>query len=387
MVMAITGRFAGLSPALHDEASKRTGRKDFGNPADYWPGLDTLLRAIDDDAVGFDDTGAARVSEMIVGTLVARLYAEAGWQARPDCLANPIQRPLIITGIPRTGTTALHRLLNLDPGFQALPRWLSLYPMPRPPRESWDSIHEYRDDSGVASDLAAIHHMAAGEVDECIHLLKQDFCSNFWGASLPVPSYDRWWVKQDETASYVRSYRLLQLIGADDPATPWLLKNPGHLGHLEVLLSTMPDAVVVQTHRDPIQAIASLASLMAKLLRRNTGGAVDPMAIGRRELLVWRDAARDAMAVRDRLIQAGGTTRFVDVRHAEFHADPLGVVRTIYAAIDRELTRPVEAAMRARVKHDPERRQGAHSYAAATFGLDRDEVDAAFEWYRASYDL
>jgi hypothetical protein len=317
--------------------------------------------------------------------LVARLYAEAGWRARPDCLNHPIRRPLVITGIPRTGTTALHRLLILDPAFQGLPRWLSLTPMPRPPREAWSAIPEYRDDIGVAPELAAIHHMAADEVDECIHLLKQNFCNNFWGASLPIPSYDRWWTAQDEAPSYRRAYRLLQLIAANDPETPWLLKNPGHLGALGDLTATMPDAIIVQTHRDPLAAIASLASLMTKLHRRNAGGPVDPVAIGRRELGLWCDAAASAMAQRDRLAVAGTAIRFIDVRHADFHTDPIGVVRCIYASIDREITPTVEAAMLARIHDDPERREGVHRYDPADFGLYRDEVDAMFQTYRARY--
>jgi hypothetical protein len=381
----VSGGFANRTDALHAEARRLTGKEDFGRSEDYLPGLAALLSAIDEDGVIFDENGANRVSEMIVGTLVARLYAEAGWRARPDCLNHPIRRPLVITGIPRTGTTALHRLLILDPAFQGLPRWLSLTPMPRPPREAWSAIPEYRDDIGVAPELAAIHHMAADEVDECIHLLKQNFCNNFWGASLPIPSYDRWWTAQDEAPSYRRAYRLLQLIAANDPETPWLLKNPGHLGALGDLTATMPDAIIVQTHRDPLAAIASLASLMTKLHRRNAGGPVDPVAIGRRELGLWCDAAASAMAQRDRLAVAGTAIRFIDVRHADFHTDPIGVVRCIYASIDREITPTVEAAMLARINDDPERREGVHRYDPADFGLYRDEVDAMFQTYRARY--
>jgi hypothetical protein len=377
--------FANRIDALHAEARRLTGKEDFGRSEDYRPGLEALLRAIDEDGVSFDENGANRVSEMIVGTLVARLHAEAGWRARPDCLDHPIRRPLVITGIPRTGTTALHRLLILDPAFQGLPRWLSLTPMPRPPREAWSAIPEYRDDIGVAPELAAIHNMAADEVDECIHLLKQNFCNNFWGASLPIPSYDRWWTAQDEGPSYRRAYRLLQLIAADDPETPWLLKNPGHLGALGELTATMPDAIIVQTHRDPLVAIASLASLMTKLHRRNAGGTVDPVAIGRRELGLWCDAADRAIAQRDRLAAAGTAIRFIDVRHADFHADPIGVIRSIYAGINREITPAAEAAMLARIDDDPERREGVHRYDPKDFGLDRDEIDAMFQTYRARY--
>lgn len=386
--------FTGLAEALHAEARTRAGLEDFGPASGYMPGLQRLLDAIDADAVPFGEHGAARTFDMIAATLVSRLYAEAGWRARPDCLDRAIRRPLVITGIPRTGTTALHRLLMLDPAFQGLPRWLSLYPMPRPPQGTWADHAEFRAvaeslraERGIVPGIGAIHPMAAAEVDECIHLLKQDFSGNFWGASLPVPSYDRWWLDQDEAPSYARAARLLRLIAADTPDMPWLLKNPGHVAQLDALLGTMPDAVVIWTHRDPFQAIGSLASLMAGLQRRQLGEAVDPVAIGRRELGVWSRAVARAMASRDRLERAGAPARFIDVRHADFHIDPIAVVRRIYAALDRAPTAATEAAMRARIAADPERGGGAHRYDPAAFGLDRDEVDAAFADYRRRFGV
>lgn len=394
MVTSPATGFAGLADALHAEARTRARLEDFGPAGDYRPSLQRLLDAIDADAVPFGRDGAARTFDMIAATLVSRLYAEAGWQARPDCLDYTIRQPLVITGIPRTGTTALHRLLMLDPAFQGLPRWLSLYPMPRPPHDAWADHSEFRAvvgglhaEHGIVPGIGAIHPMAAAEVDECIHLLKQDFCSNFWGASLPVPSYDRWWRDRDEAPSYARAARLLRLIAADTPDIPWLLKNPGHVANLDALHGTMPDAVILWTHRDPFQAVGSLASLMAGLQRRQLADAVDRVAIGRRELDVWSRAVSRAMAVRDRLERAGAAVRFIDVRHADFHADPIGVVRRIYAFLDRAPTSATEAAMRARIAADLERGDGAHRYDQADFGLDRDEVDAAFATYRDRFGV
>ena len=385
--------FTILADALQDEARSRTGFWDFGDPAGYRPGLDRLLAAIDEDGVVFDTEGEARVREMIVATLVARLYAEEGWRRRPECLDRPLRRPLVVTGMPRTGTTALHRLLMVDPAFQGLPRWLGYYPMPRPPTGRWPDFPEYRAlAAGLgakldrAPELLTMHPMAAEAVDECIHLLKQDFRNNFWGSSLPVPSYDRWWWRADEAPSYVRACRLLQLIGADDHRR-WLLKNPGHIWSLDALIATMPDAVVVQTHRAPIAVLSSLASLLAALHRQNAGSAADGHAIARRELAVWSEATARAMAVRDRLAAQGAACRFVDVRQAEMHADPIGTVRIIYAALDVELAPDVEAAMRARVANDPERRHGAHRHAPADVGLDGEEVDARFADYKRRFGV
>jgi len=382
--------FVALLEPLHAEAQRRTGFDDFGDPG-YREGLGRLLAAVDDDGVDFADGGAGRVAELITATLVARLYAEEGWKRRPDCLDRPLCRPLVITGFPRSGTTALHRLLALDPAMQAVPRWLALTPMPRPPRSSWPEFAEFRAASGrlraedaITPEVAAIHAMAAAEVDECIHLLKQDFSSNFWGSSLPIPSYDAWWRKQDEAPSYVRAADMLRLIGADTPTTPWLLKNPGHIGSLDALLAVMPDAVVVQTHRDPYAALGSLASLLTVLARRNAGGAADPVVRGKRELEVWSAALKRGMAVRDRLAEQGGTAVFIDVRQPDLHADPLRTVRSIYRAAGRELDAGVEHEMSATVAAD--RAGGAgHQYDPADFGLQRDETDAAFAAYKARY--
>src|SRR5262249_9697530 len=135
----------------------------------------------------------------------------------------------------------------------------------------------------IVPSLQATHDMVADLVDECIHLLKPGFCNNFWGSSLPVPSYDRWWLDQSELPDYGRLVRLLQLIGADEPEKSWLLKNPGHVSQLDALLTVMPDACIIQTHRDPLAAVASLCSLIVQLSHVNAGLDMPPHQRGARE--------------------------------------------------------------------------------------------------------
>ena len=130
-------RFTDLEDEVHETASRHTGLRDFGAP-DYRPGLRVLLEALDTDP-RLTPTGWKFAYGTVLGTLMARLYTQRGWSERPDALATEIRRPLVITGIPRTGTTALHKLLSVDPQFQGLEHWLTETPMVRPPRASWAS--------------------------------------------------------------------------------------------------------------------------------------------------------------------------------------------------------------------------------------------------------
>jgi len=381
--MTIPPRFTGAEDALHQAATDATGLSDFGRGVEYLPGLAQLLRALDDDGPRFVEGGREGVWSAILGTLVSRLFAEKGLAERPDSLQRPILRPLVITGVPRTGTTALHKLLSMDEQFQGLERWLTVFPAPRPPRATWENNplfqavrHGLEEFFAREPKLRAAHNIVAEDVDECLEILKQDFCSNMWGSAWRVPAYDRWWSGQTEQASYARLARELQLIGADD-RRPWLLKNPGHIMQLDALLETFPDACVVQTHRDPVKALPSLCSTLLMARGMSEGPAVDPHEIGRRELDNWARATDAAMAARDRL----PPRQFIDVRHQDFHADPMGVVRRIYTHFDIALSAQAESRMNERIRNDPEGRHGEHNYTAQQFGLDPDTIRARFAGY------
>src|SRR4029077_18534680 len=156
---------------------------DFGTPV-YRTGLRLLLRAFDQDAM-FTEAGANFAYGTVLGTLVARLYVQRGFAGSPPAHAPPIRAPLVINGIPRPGTTAFHKLLSMDPQFQGLEHWLTDYPMIRPPHEHWEEHPSYR--ASVANleayftlmpEMRKAHDMVAGEVDECLEILRQSFVSN-----------------------------------------------------------------------------------------------------------------------------------------------------------------------------------------------------------------
>ena len=385
--MLVTSTFSDAEQHLHDVARQMTGLQDFGS-ADYRSGLKKLLESLDRDLKP-TRKGREFAAGTIVGTLAARLHAHDGWQRQPQSLQRRIVKPLIITGIPRTGTTALHKLLSMDPQFQGLEHWLADSPMPRPPRETWPTNPRYRAVVAnleafylAAPEMRAAHEMTAHEVDECLEILKHSFVSNRFASGWHVPTYDAWFQQQDERPGYRYFADVLRLIGAHDDRT-WLLKNPGHSAQLDVLLDTFPDARIVQTHRDPGKALPSLCSVLKMSRSVLEGAAVDALAIGPRECRYWHEAAMRTIAVRQRAPQE----QFFDVDHRRFHAEPMRVVAEIYDHFGLALSTQTETAMHEWIRANPANRLGEHRYTAEEFGLDPHEVRTRFHDYIRHFDL
>ncbi|MBV9511715.1 MAG: sulfotransferase [Caulobacteraceae bacterium] len=384
MGRSMTGSdFAARFDALHEQAAAAAGFDDFG-PTDYYRGLRVLLDALDEGPrLGL--VAEASAMGTIVSALVGRLWSQAGWNAHPEFAAQPIERPLIIIGLPRTGTTALHQLLSLDPQFQGLERWLTGTPMPRPPRAAWAThpvyqaavqrIEAFR---AVAPHVAAAHWAEADDVDECLVDMAQSFVCNWFPSNLDVPAYDAWFRAQDETGSFLRHRQVLQLVGLGDERR-WLLKNPSHVFGAEALLNAFPDACVVQTHRHPAQALSSLMSLLGDIRDLQVGAPIDRERVMARELSFWAQAADRGMAA-----QARHPERFVNVRHDQIRRDPLAVVQAIYQHFGLELSPEAERRMRRWSRQNKPKPAGRVSVATAR---DGGVVAEAFSAYIDRYDL
>jgi len=286
----------------------------------------------------------------------------------------------VITGIPRTGTTALHKLLSRDPQFQGLERWLTETPMIRPPRECWESYPAFRATvANLAAFFAAMpemrkaHDMVADEPDECLEVLRQSFVSNRFGSSAFLPSYDLWFFGQSELGSYRRYVDVLRLIGAAEPDRRWLLKNPGHIAQIDALFAVLPDACVIQTHRDPVQAIPSLCSTLYMARRMFEGEATRAEIIGPRECCYWSHALRRTEEVRRSRPQ-----QFFDVQHKDFVADPMGTVTGIYEHFDLELSASARERMGEWIAASPTSRHGEHRYRLEDFGITAAQLREEF---------
>ena len=200
------------SGELHEAASKVTGLDDFG-PDDYTDGLEVLLRSYADEA-DLTPRGEKVARAMLRGALAARLVSEAGWRAYPEHGQVRLDRPLFVTGLPRTGTTALHRLLTADPAHQGLELWLAEAPQPRPPRDSWEANPVFRYIQAGCErhhvehpEFMGVHYMAADQVEECWQLLRQSMRSISWECLAHLPSYSAWLARQDWTGAYRRHRR------------------------------------------------------------------------------------------------------------------------------------------------------------------------------------
>ncbi len=376
-----------------DQLHDIVGADDFG-PADYLPGLKALLQSMDYDP-RFSAQGRRAAWGQVIGALRGRAHAYAAMKAHPGfdgpTGSDRIVSPVVITGVPRTGTTALHRLLAVDPRFQGLQTWLLESPMPRPPVDEWTSYPEFQKTMAViearyaaAPQKRAAHHIAAEEVHEDCMLLWQSFTSNLWACGWSAASYDAWWQCQSEAAAYDHFRRCVALIGSSEPEKRWLLKNPGHIANLDLLFAVFPDAKVIQTHRDPAKAVPSLVSLLMQLHPLMEEGRADQRAaiMLRREVAKWSDAVRRCDDVRQR-----HPDQVLDVVHADFHADPMGVLERIYAFIGYDIPDATRAGFARRIEEKPELARGVHRYAIADYGMTEEEAREPFGDYVRRFDL
>jgi hypothetical protein len=375
-----------IEERLHEEAAGQTGLDEFGESS-YRTGLRMFIDAIACDG---GRTSEADVTDAARGpalrALVGRLFSERGWREHPEYASVPILGPLFIIGLPRSGTTALHQLLACDPRYQGIETWLVEAPLVRPPRSEWKRYSTYRANvvkmQSLAPTFGTIHWTASEEYDECIRMHVQCCVSNHFGSQRSVPSYDAWFLAQDQVPGIRRLADNYRLIGANaPPEQTWLLKNPSHLLNAGELLDVFPDARVVVTHRDPLRAIPSVCSLLLEM-RRADRIDTDPATIGRRELEMWATAVERMQAARDAHPEA-----FQDVYQRDLHADPLATAWTLYGQLGLELTAATEERMRMWVAEVAPTRRGGHEYTAEQFGLSDAMIAERFASYRSQYVL
>jgi hypothetical protein len=366
---------------LHASAARRTGLSDFGAD-DYTDGLAVLLDSYAREAE-LTPLGAKAHRAFLRGALSARLFSEAAWHAYPEYAQVQIDRPVFVTGLPRTGTTALHRLLTADPDSQGLEVWLAQVPQPRPPRHTWPDNPVFQHIQAGFSrhheehpEFMGVHYMAADQVEECWQLLQQSMRSVSFETLAHVPGYSAWLRGQGWTGAYLRHRRNLQMIGLHDAGRRWVLKNPSHLFALDALLAVYPDALVIQTHRAPRTAIASACSLAAQA-SAGWSPVFTGKALGRSQLDLWARGLSLFTAERARHDPA----QFYDVRYGDLVADPVGTVEAIYGHFGLPLTGAAADAIGSLAASSAASRAGdgsAHRYTLDEFGLTGEEVDERF---------
>ncbi|MBY0401662.1 sulfotransferase, partial [Myxococcota bacterium] len=369
--------------SLLAEARAKTGLSDFGDESFREP-LRRLLDSLEHEA-RLTPAGRASHRTRIVGLLLARLQTNA-WLARhPEIEREPVDVRFVVVGFPRTGTTLLQRILARDPRSGALAWWEVRHPAPLP---GWDPasakhVPDPRIERAKAEvagmlafnpALAAQHPLDAMAPDEDLLLLEHAFHSSAPCGSNNVPSYMRWHLRGDGIASYRDHARFLRFLSwqkrmRGEPAGPYVLKAPHHMLHLDRLLEHFPNATIVQTHRDPLDTLPSLASLALEL-RRLTSDTAHPSECAEYAL----STARARLAGLERVRAATSEKQWIDVWFGDVVANPLAVIERIYDRIGLELPGAVREEMGRFVAENGRDRRPPHGYALEQFGLDAKAV-------------
>jgi hypothetical protein len=369
--------------ALMAAAVDQAGVDDFGDPG-FHERLEVVCEALSKD-VTLSPAGRAAAFVQLTELLRNRLLVNDLLRRHPEVDELEVRAPIIICGLPRTGTTHLHNVISADPAMRSLPYWESVSPV----------LPEGAPDERVAATQVALdvvnsalpyfkrmHEMTPEEKHEEINLLAMDVSSMFFETMAPMPTWRDYYLSTDQTHTYQYLKRVLKVLQFVRGGDRWVLKSPQHLEQFGPLSTVFPDATFVVTHRDPVAVTASLTTMMTYLARLNLE-TVDPKVIGG----YWADRLETMLqaCVRDRELLPAD--RSIDVRFNEFMADDVGMVERIYALAGQPFTGDAKAAMDAFMATHPRGKHGGVVYSLAEFGLDAAERRRALQFYIDRFGL
>jgi len=370
--------------AVLEAAVKQTGLSDFG-PDDFRERLGVWLQSVEEDA-DLGPVGRVGVFRDLVRYAANRLRLEDLLQRHPEILETEIERPIIIAGLPRSGTTHLLNLIAADERLRSLPYWESLEPIPDPneaPGPDGVDPRLVRCREGYALQDALVpllrnmHDMAPEHVHEEIEIQALDFASYELEWIATVPRWRDYYLAHDQTPHYAYLKKGLQALQWLRGPDRWILKSPQHMEQLGPLIRSFPDATVAFTHRDPVSVIASAITMLAygDRLRRKR---VDPPGVA----AYWIDRVerllRACVRDRDRI----PASQSIDVLFHEFMADDVAAVERIYALAGLEMTPAARAALDGFMAENPRGKHGRIVYdLKADFGVDPDELRKRFDFY------
>ena len=367
--------------ALHARAIADTGLDDFG-PDDYRERLDVYLAALH-DIDGMHAPGIVNFFGQLSQWLKNRLLLTDLLTRHPEIHNVELLPPVVIAGLPRTGTTHLHNLLGAAPSFRTLPYWESFEPFPLPSEEGIEpDPRAARMDIAVTMmntlmpHFALMHEMTTEHVHEEIQLLANDFSTMFMETLAYVPRWESYYLAHDQTSTYEYLATQLKALQFLRGGRRWLLKSPQHLEQLPVLDKVFPGVAVVCTHRDPVPVAISMVAMLAYTARTHRSPVpVEDIAAG------WIDRLELMLAalVGDRDVIP--PDRSIDVSFDDFMADQLGVAEQVYGLVGEPMTDEVRAAMAEYLGGHQRGRLGKVLTSCEMFGLNEDDLRERFAPY------
>lgn len=363
------------------DAKRAAGLFDFG-VGHFREGLDELVASLNAEA-RLSPFGVRIMRRMLTGLLAGRLRVRDFSKKSELVDYEVVRAPLVVVGIPRTGTTLLSHLLHHDPMNRSVLAWEAANVAPPPTLEGHASdprlLAALRQRDGLAKlapHLRAMHSMEPTEPTECVQLFGPAFRSLHFETLAHIPTYGRWWSECDMAPAYAQHSLQLRVLQSAIPTERWSLKSPAHLWHLDALRAAYPDARLIWAHRDPVRATASVSSLVTAL-RRLHSDHVDPRQVGAE----WRDKLLHATAVGTAAIERWPDEQVFHLQYAEFVEDPVGTMERIYRTFGLTLSEMGRRRMEVWLGDHPKGRHGTHRYAAARFGLDEGALRRGFGDY------
>jgi hypothetical protein len=372
---------------IERDARAETGLDDTGGDH-YREGLERLVRSMNNES-DLTEMGEAMLHARLVALLVARLQVEDTYRLHPEIDDEEVGGPVFVIGLPRTGTTALSQLVAADPQFRSLRTWESGSPVPPPEKAT-----EHTDPRIAITEgnlalmneafplMQIMHHVEATSATECRDLMGMSYRTAHFDGFARVPSYMDWVIDTDMRETYRYHRRVLRLLQWHCPPTLWHLKTPVHMFALDALVEAYPKARFLWSHRDPVEVLGSVCSLI-HYTRSWSSDRDDRIELGEEELDRWALAVERAMDFRRRV----GNERFADIAFGDLQSDPVAALAHGLEEIDIDFDEKSRGSVeRWAATHKPGA-HGSHSYELADFGLDPAEVRMAFATYCSTFDI
>lgn len=363
------------------EAIEQTDFDDFGEMP-YREGLDALLATYDGNIA--DPAGRKRCRDRVVYQLATRLKCENAFKTIPEIHQQEIKAPVFVTGLPRSGTSALLNLLERAPENRGILQWEVQFPDPWPGSKPGDKDPRY-DYLAKAlekernSDFAKIHFVDADTPEECVLLHSYAMHGMHMGFEIQMEPYRSWFLAQDLVSLYQFEKKMLQMQNWRNPGQQWMLKAPAHMWAIDAILEIFPDARFIWCHRDPQKVVPSISSMNEVVMNMYAGdwSHLDRHAIGRNVMEWYAMSLEKGLEQRARLPQE----LFVDCSQQEFVDQPLALVQRVYDSFDLPMSEQSRAALQSHIDANPKGKHGKHEYQLADYGLTPEMIKERFEFY------
>ncbi len=370
--------------ALIEEAQRTAGLSDWGED-DFRSPLKVLVNAAETEA-DLSAIGRERLRTWLLLRLEQRLRMIDDRKRLPGIAAQVIDRPVAIMGLPRAGTTYLHRLMSLKPDMLAMLYWQLFLGSPpandpaidhRPQIERFRKFMEFQ--GWFSPEIMRTHNMDPQEPEEDIFTFEYSMVSMYFTGYLDVPSYLQYIFERGFTDAFAWHRRALQALQYGMTGKRFMLKAPGYTVFTEQLIAEYPDITLIQNHRDPSKVMASVFSTMSA---SRVTMSDRPQLIGREEALAFMEMYNQGlMASAAKREDPGYARRFIDVHYIDLERDPVGCVRRAYAHADIEFTPADQLRIEEWIAHNRKGRHGKHRYALADYGVTQSDVHAIFADY------